>query len=133
LDPSATLDEAAVHVWHIRLTEVTADERLLQQSEMERAARFRFPIHRIRFIAARTALRRLLGWRLRVPPEDVEFLTGDHGKPFVRDTTCEFNLSHSGDLAAIAMTNGAPVGVDIEFVNGMNDLDSMCRTVFNAA
>jgi 4'-phosphopantetheinyl transferase len=133
VDPSATLDEAAVHVWCVRLTEALADERVLHQSEMERAARFRFPIHRIRFMAARTALRRLLGWRLRVPPQNVELLAGDHGKPFLRDTTCEFNLSHAEDLVAIAMTNGAPVGVDIEFVRSMSDLDSLCRMVFNAA
>lgn len=133
MDPLATLDDAAVHVWYVRLAEALADERLLHQSEMERAERFRFPLHRIRFMAARTSLRRLLGWRLRVPPEDVEFLTGDHGKPFVRDTTCEFNLSHSGDLAAIAMTNGARVGVDIESMSNMRDLDSLSRLVFNAA
>ena len=127
------LDEAAVHVWYVRLTEALADERLLHQSEMERAAQFRFPIHRIRFMAARTALRRVLGWRLRVRPQAVALLTGDHGKPFVRDTMCEFNLSHSEDLAAIAVTNGTPVGVDIEFVSNMRDLDSLCPTIFNAA
>lgn len=125
--------DGTVHVWLIRLVDELADYRLLDETELQRASRFHFPIHRRRFIAARVSLRRLLGWWLGIRPERVAFGYSDRGKPsIVGDTVHQFNISHSEDLAALALSYATPVGVDIERIRGLRDLDAMSRTVFNA-
>ena len=47
-------------------------------------------------------------------PSDVEFTAGPHGKPEILGSALRFNLSHSGDLAVIALTRDAEVGIDVE-------------------
>src|SRR5262245_42688899 len=124
--------DGQVHVWIVRLTEALADQRLLDPVELERAGRFHFPIHRRRFIAGRAALRRILGWWMGTSPRGVEFEYGEEGKPFVSgDTVHQFNISHSEDLAAIALSSATPVGVDIERVRMLSDLGELSRIVFN--
>lgn len=58
----------------------------------------------------RTVLSRYAG----MPPQDLEFEEGEHGKPELVGTSLQFNLSHSGDWLACAVTAGTPVGVDLE-------------------
>ena len=47
-------------------------------------------------------------------PSEIEFDAGPHGKPQLVGAPVRFNLSHSGDLALIALTARAEVGVDVE-------------------
>ena len=47
---------------------------------------------------------------LPLPPR---ILCGENGKPYPADCDLYFNLSHSGDFAACALS-GAPVGLDIQ-------------------
>ena len=89
---------------------------LLNPEEQSRAARFHFAADSERWIRSRALLRLCLAERLNSRPEDLCFSTDHFGKPFVDPFPAEalhFNLSHSGDYAAVAMA-GEPVGVDIE-------------------
>jgi 4'-phosphopantetheinyl transferase len=107
----------SVEVWHIdvspgsdaagRLIAATTDE------ERERAGRLRTPGHAERWLAARGALRTLLGARLGSAPAAVELTAGPHGKPELPGAPVRFNLSHTGDVALIALA-GVEVGVDVE-------------------
>lgn len=45
--------------------------------------------------------------------EDLEFGYGSHGKPFLKNGALEFNLSHTGNLAVIAL-GPRHLGVDVE-------------------
>ena len=63
---------------------------------------------------ARSILRSVLAARLGRPELSLQFILGEHGKPSLQETTLEFNLSHAGDYAMIAISDGRPVGVDIE-------------------
>jgi 4'-phosphopantetheinyl transferase len=112
-------DEA--HVWRARL-ECSAErlrelEGWLHGDELERARRFRFPLHRERFVSRRGILRLLLGRYLRIAPADVEFEYTRYGKPQLarrHGTGLRFNLSHSHDLALFVLTRGREAGVDLE-------------------
>jgi len=87
---------------------------VLSADEQTRAARFHFMADRERWIRSRALLRLTLARRLPVPPQNLAFATGTHGKPWLPDYPgCHFNLSHSADLAAIAI-GAAPLGIDIE-------------------
>lgn len=103
---------------------------LLSAEERVRAERYRFGIHRRRFIAARGSLRLILGGATSKEPAAVEFTYGEHGKP---DTPGEirFNLSDSHDLAVIALTHGREVGVDIERLRPMPRADRLARRFFS--
>jgi 4'-phosphopantetheinyl transferase len=92
----------------------------LSAEEQARADRFFRDVHRRRFVIAHGALRRILADYLDVMPGVLEFVTGEHGKPALtpiagpQPAAVEFNLSHSGDLALVAVTRANPVGVDVE-------------------
>jgi len=115
--------ENEIHLWRTPLDiapdRIVTLENILSPDERERAARFRFPEHRARFIAARGALRRILGIHLGHNPQSLRFAYGEHGKPTLAepaDTCIEFNISHSADLAVYAISIGCRVGVDVEFI-----------------
>ena len=58
------------------------------------------------------AMRRVLAGVVGLPPADLALLEGDKGKPFLPGGP-EFNLSHTGPLALLALA-AFPVGVDVE-------------------
>lgn len=114
------LGPAEVHVWLVRL-DVAAPrlERLrslLDPAERERGARPVYQTLRDRFIAARGALRELLGAYLAMPPRDIRLAYGDRGKPrlLTPDGGLHFNLAHTGDVAMVGLSRDADVGVDVE-------------------
>jgi 4'-phosphopantetheinyl transferase len=93
---------------------------LLSAAERERAARFKFEKDRRLYTAAHAALRSLLAGYLNVAPGDLEFESGRRGKPRLAPTfnkdSLEFNLSHSHEVALIAVTREREIGVDVEHI-----------------
>jgi len=104
-----------VEVWQAGLAQpatlVHELEATLSGDERDRAARL---ASSERWIVARAALRIVLAGHLEVHPSEIEFGAGPHGKPELVGAPVRFNLSHSGDLALIALTARAEVGVDVE-------------------
>ena len=105
----------------------------LSTEERVRAARFRRPRARDRFIAARGWLRRLLGDELRCAAEDVPIVTADTGKPEVAGSDLCFSTSSSHDLALYAISMSTEVGVDVEAVRPRTDLERLAARFFTAA
>jgi 4'-phosphopantetheinyl transferase len=128
-------------VWRIPLDlpahELAAFEATLDAGERARAARFHFERDRRRWVAARGAMRVLLGRCADLPPERVAFRVGTHGKPALADAAARgdlrFNLSHAGGLALCALARGAEVGVDVEVVRAAFATDEIARRFFAPA
>ncbi len=95
---------------------VTAWRAELSAEEQARAARFRQPDDVARWVLGRTALRRILGARLRCSPEAVSLVPGPNGKPVLppESPPWQFNLSHSGDWLLLALAWRRRVGIDVE-------------------
>lgn len=113
------LPPGAVHLWQARLDlsaeELSRANQTLSSDEQARAARYRFEVHRRRFVAARSRLRRLLAQYLGCEAVAVRFQYGPSGKPaVVADTDLRFNISHSEDVALYAFARGREVGIDVE-------------------
>ncbi len=110
----------STHVWLFSLKiapdELKNLERHLNQEDMDRANRFKFAIHRHKFIAAHGKLNFILGNYLKQQPSRIRFIKNEYGKPFVRDNPLFFNLSHSGELGILAVSKRFEVGVDIEYI-----------------
>lgn len=65
-------------------------------------------------LVSRYLLRRLLGQVLDQDPAVVDFSVGPHGKPRVEGLF--FNVSHSADLWACALSKDVEVGFDVEVI-----------------
>lgn len=130
-----------VHVWTVSLDlgerEIRACEAALSPDEAARGARFVLPVHRTRFVAARGALRTILSRYAGTEPGNIEFSYGPHGKPrlapaFARQGI-QFNISHAGDRALVAVTAGRGVGVDIESIGTRAREADIARRFFTPA
>ncbi|MDX3540988.1 4'-phosphopantetheinyl transferase superfamily protein, partial [Streptomyces sp. MB09-01] len=95
---------------------------VLDADERGRAERMVRPADRHRYLASHLGLRVLLGSHLGLAPQDIRLIRedcpccgGPHGRPAVADTALHFSLSHSGDMAYLALA-ARPVGVDIEAI-----------------
>ncbi len=121
-----------------------ADLGGLSADEAARARALHFPAHRHHFVAARRNLRRVLGAYTGRLPTTLAFSYGRFGKPALADALedggssadtrrLQFNQSHCGALWLLAVTRDQPVGVDVEAVRQLDDLDLLENTVFSAA
>jgi len=122
--PPAVLDLAShqVDIWRARL-DLPADslqelEATLSADEIQRADRFHFQGDKDRFIAAHGCLRDILARYHHWEPGQLTFSANDYGKPALSTDLSErrmdFNLSHSEDLALVAVAWERKVGVDLE-------------------
>jgi 4'-phosphopantetheinyl transferase len=114
-----------VDVWIVELDEVRP--LVLTPDEQARAARFRFEADRRHWTNARCALRTILSRYVGTAPEHIPFTFGPHGKPATEGV--EFNLSHARNWAAIAVSYGVPVGIDIESIRDNVEIDKLLRRI----
>lgn len=106
-----------VHIFSADLDlEDYADFALLSAEESERALRFHSPLHRQRFIAAHSLLRKILSLYTNTPAHEIIFAHAEKKKPFLQSpgTSLQFNLAHSEQMAVYALTMKHAIGVDIE-------------------
>ncbi|MDP6761920.1 MAG: 4'-phosphopantetheinyl transferase superfamily protein [Planctomycetota bacterium] len=139
LPPLPAPEGAQVRVWRVDLrprpSELEMMRSLLTAEELERAARFVFDVHRVRWTMGRGALRTILGRTLGRPPASLAFQAGPHGKPFLAEDEATgpwFNLSHSGDHALLAIAAAGEVGVDIELHDPRRATDELMEHYFAA-
>jgi 4'-phosphopantetheinyl transferase len=95
---------------------VASCQDVLDDGERARAAAFLSPRDRQRFTVAHGALRHLAAHELNTSPGAFTWTPGPHGKPELASpwSGLHTSLSHSGDMIALAISTGRPVGVDIQ-------------------
>ncbi len=125
-----------VEVWVVRLVSGAAARGLfrsyLSPQELARSKRFVHDRLTASYEVSHGVLRVLLSRYLGGKPTDVEFSSNAAGKPRValRASNWKFNMSHSGELAAYAFTTQAEVGIDIERVRALPDLEAIAGRFF---
>lgn len=105
--------------------------RWLSDAERSHCQRLQCLESRRRFVFARAALRRLLGAHRGLAPAALALRRLPGGKPVVPGGP-HFNLSHSGHRALLAVSDLAPVGVDVERLQVRPAL-ALARRFFSAA
>lgn len=132
------LGAGEVHVWRVDLTLSPEDEvrrtASLAADERQRAGRFLSLPARAQFVAARSGLRAILAGYLGRPPGDIALRPGPVGKPELADSgpaPLFFNLSHSRDLALVALTRTTEIGVDVEQARLRETADQLAERFFH--
>jgi 4'-phosphopantetheinyl transferase len=123
-----SISPGEIHVYQIRLDRdgvaVTA-MNCLTDEEKARADRFCFDRDRRRYITCRSYLRKLLAQYVGCGPLEITLAFGRRGKPHLVGAALGFNVSHSEELALIALTREPNIGVDIEFNRPLSDIEAM--------
>jgi len=127
-----------VDVWRVSLdvpSKAESDPTILSSDEITRAGRFHFDKDRNRFTRCRAALRTLLASYLAVPASEIRFQYSASGKPQVigeqNPRALAFNVSHSGNLALIAVGSKFRLGVDVEEIRDDADTTKLAERFFS--
>ncbi|PRX50180.1 4'-phosphopantetheinyl transferase [Prauserella shujinwangii] len=100
---------------------------LLDDVERQRYGAYRREADQRRFLTGRVLAKTLAGERLGLDPGAVRFdatcadCGKHHGPPRLPGMPLALSISHSGDRVGIALTGGAPVGLDVEAVTRKAD------------
>ncbi len=124
-----TLGSEDIHIWDVDLdARLSADPGVLSPDERERAGKFVFDLHRARFIAGRTAMRRILAGYTGLDAAAIEFRYNRFGKPDLKQATgFRFNTSHSIGRQLLAVTCAREIGIDIERIRAGVPFDAIAR------
>jgi 4'-phosphopantetheinyl transferase len=134
------VDPGSVHLWSIPLDPAEPWFPMwgesLSDEERQRAERFLHAHDRRRYTVAHAALRLLLARYTGVDIHALRFAAGPQGKPALAGAgapAISFNLSHSGELALVAVSTPARLGVDVEQLRPIDDAGTIARSFFAAA
>ena len=117
---------------------------LLDDIERQRHDAYRQTVDRARYLTRRVVAKAALGTALGIEPGAVKLDSTcpdcgrTHGKPHLVPSPGhtgplpELSISHSGNLVAVAVTAGLPVGIDVEQERDV-EVDGLVRMTLSAA
>ncbi len=137
-------DHGETRVYRVALDACEAGDAFAEAPEWEwltvderaRAQRLVRPRDGRRFVLCRGALRVIVAGLLDREPGAVEFRSGPGGKPILpprepgNQPPWHFNVSHSGDLALIAVSRTRELGVDVEKTRTISEAARIVRSYF---
>ena len=101
----------------------------------KRAQTYRFEHLKKNYVAGQGFLRIILSLYLDTEPRRIAFDQNQYGKPFLSGRSgpeaLEFNLSHSHRMALYALTRGRRIGVDVEYLRDIPDIDAIVARFFS--
>jgi 4'-phosphopantetheinyl transferase len=133
--------EEDVHVWMASTTSpplpLSQLREWLSDDERARASRFQFSRHRDGYIAGRGILRYLLAkYCGQIVPKQLEFAAGHRGKPYLKTGNgCRpllFSQADSNGIALYAFNRRDEIGIDIEHMREVLDMDAFVSRTFSA-
>lgn len=110
-------------------------EHFLSAEELRYGSEITSEKRRLEYLQSRFTLKSLLAKYVGLTPEVIEFKKIGEGKPVLMNPTVhlDFNLSHSHDYFAIALSEKGQVGVDIEKVRPAQNLAKIAERFFSPA
>lgn len=104
-------------------------ESLLSEEENKKASSFIFEKDRYSYIITQCILRKLLSLFMDCEPDEIIFRRGSKGKPYIFNNTGNlfFNISHSRDLLIVGLSRNVDIGVDVEYIRPLDNLDQLAN------
>lgn len=128
-----------VHIWSVPLDELLSQVHILSKKlsmdEKKRADRFCFERDRNRYIIGRGILRTIISFYLDAEAGRLQLCYGRYGKPAL-SSNCnpkmlKFNMSHSNGLALYAFAHQREVGIDIEHIRDVPEMEQIAGLFFS--
>jgi 4'-phosphopantetheinyl transferase len=132
---SNRMDLDGVHVWQAHLSTVPLEfediAAFLPKHELEQARSRWIPSVKDRYEISRIFLRTTLSSYLGINATDIAFELSQFGKPYIAKSDLEFNLTHSGNLALLAVASRRGIGIDVEQVSTDPPVLDIARRFFS--
>ena len=127
-----------VHVWAYSIDHTKIDYRsylsLLNADELKKAyGHFSNELAQ-KFVITRALLKKILAKYIKVFPWEINFKASCYGKPQISiflNKNIYFNLSHSNNLAVCIVSNFDNIGIDIEYIEPMNNGLKLAKNFFS--
>jgi phosphopantetheinyl transferase len=110
-------------------------ERLLSDSERQLVSTFGSAERRAQFTVGRTVLRQLLSAMLGMPAVEIELELEPSGRPRLHSkhqSSVTFSISHTQDLMCWALHPTNVIGVDVESVRRVREVNSLAERFFHS-
>lgn len=123
-----------VHIWIIDIEKYSSDDfwSILSDKEREKANRYQFDKPKNNFIVTRGCLKTILAKYLQTTPAEIEFIYTYNGKPALEaENNLYFNVSHSKELGVIGVTQNDDVGIDVEYMEDMDNYNEIIKRFFS--
>lgn len=129
-----------IHVWVAPLSmpyeTICNYKDLLSMEELRKANSFQFEKDRNKYIIGKGLTRTLLSrFYLNTDARQVDFCYGKNGKPFLKEeinpNRVVFNVSHSHELVTIAVSVDKILGIDVEYLRHIDDLEAIVFRFFS--
>lgn len=132
----ASSRQGSAEIWYAWVGDHATDiERfsrdLLSEHEQAHLTGYRVREAAERYVVTRSLVRAVLGERLAMSPRSIGVSRTDTGKPVIAQGV-HFNVSHSGDLILMAVSDERAVGVDIERKRDVQRVDALLRRWLSA-
>lgn len=135
------LSEDMLHVWCVSTDDflrfLPTFQQNLSEDECARAGKYHFKEDSNCFILRRGILRILISNYLELEAKNVQFYYGKNGKPRIvnnysdKTFSFNFNMSHSKNLLLYAIARNREVGIDIEYVRPIPEMEQIVEICFS--
>ena len=129
------ISNGVIHIWHTSLSlwknKVEELKAVLSDEESLRMEQLVFQNRAEDYIVSRGVLRIILAQYLGLTPEDVHLKTHPNGKPYLPGSKLQFNLSHSDGLFLYGLALGTPLGVDLQCVYPIANINTIIKNYFS--
>ena len=118
-------DKKSLYSWFSYLKNyVTEDEQLIANS-------FNSDTYRKTYLSCHALLRLILAAKLNMEPSDLSIIKGSNNKPVLSSNQAYFNLSHTRDAFAFAVSRDFHVGIDLEKVRQSINIHPILEKFFS--
>ena len=124
--PFPVLSKGEIHLWTASSEIFSECHAALTDTEKSRIDYYKFHDAKNNFVVSQGGLRLLLSAYLDIAPKDLKIGRHNKGKPFSQDDySLTFNISNSGNRVVYAISRAGEVGIDLEQIRPLPDLEEL--------
>lgn len=133
--------DGEIHLWSSFLDQpediINRFFAVLSEEEKYRVNKYKFKSLRDRHTVSKGLLKSLISKYLNIETNEINFVQNEYGKPSLHlelnEIDLQFNVSHSEHLGMFAFTTGQELGIDVESIQeipNLNQIVDMCFSDF---